>query len=105
MAAGVNILRKSLFETFSYEASKLSFLYVRCYASKAKLDVREQPRKNQDDIYLLNYRAPPAHTLVETLNVLRAYAISDMNETLELHLKLNMGEKKVFYTIYLAMIW
>ncbi|XP_048590037.1 50S ribosomal protein L1 [Nematostella vectensis] len=51
-------------------------------------------RKYQDDVYLLNYRPKPTHDFVEALNVLRSYAISNADETVELHLKINMGEKK-----------
>ena len=94
MAAGL-ALRRVPPHNSSTGVSKLFLPCVRNFAAKTKIDIREQPRKNQDEVYLLNYRAPPAHSFSESLSVLRAYAISGYDETMELHLKLNMGEKKV----------
>ena len=79
MAAGL-ALRRVPPHNSSTGVSKLFLPCVRNFAAKTKIDIREQPRKNQDEVYLLNYRAPPAHSFSESLSVLRAYAISGYDE-------------------------
>ena len=70
-------------------------LHTRTIAAKRKALRAFEQRKHQDDIFLLNYRAPPSHTFAEALSALRAYAITNIDQTVELHIKINMGDKKV----------
>ena len=67
----------------------------RGFATLSRANVAGEQRKYQDDVHLLNYRPPPSHTFLEALAVLRAFAISHLDETVELHLKVDMGLKKV----------
>ena len=76
-----------------------SAIITRTLASQRSAVAFEGQRKQDDNVYLLNHRPPPSHTFNEALDVLRAYAISKLDETLELHLKINMGEKKVIIVI------
>ncbi|CAH3149288.1 unnamed protein product [Porites lobata] len=69
-------------------------LHMRTIAAKRKALRAFEQRKHQDDVFLLNYRAPPSHTFAEALSALRAYAITNIDQTVELHIKINMGDKK-----------
>ena len=70
-------------------------VHTRMVAAKRKALRAFEQRKHQDDVFLLNYRAPPSHTFAEALSALRAYAITNIDQTVELHIKINMGDKKV----------
>lgn len=70
-------------------------LQTRTFAAKRKAKRAFEQRKHQDDVFLLNYRAPPSHTFSEAMSALRAYAISGDRQTVELHMKIDMGENKV----------
>lgn len=79
------------------------FIVIRTIASHRNAAAFEGQRKQDDNVYLLNNRPPPLHSFREALDVLRAYAISNLDETVELHLKLNMGEKKVHFILQLMV--
>jgi hypothetical protein len=84
----------SQFRVFSRLFSPV-MISSRSLATQRSSEAFQEQRNYEDNVYLLNNRPPPSHTFGEALAVLRAYAISNMDETLELHLKINMGEKKV----------
>ena len=91
MAAAVGFVRR---------CSRLAFsgpilIHTRTFEAKRKGLRAFEQRKHQDDVFLLNYRAPPSHTFAEAMSALRAYAITNMDQTVELHMKINMGDKKV----------
>ena len=68
------------------------FLQTRT-ASKRQRQLEEH--KRNDDVFLLNYRTPPSHTFTDAMSALRAYAINGEWQTVELQMKINMGENKV----------
>ena len=65
------------------------------WRGKTKTKVEEQ--KYQDNVYLLNVRQPSSHTFAEAMAALRAYSLTKLDQTVELHVKISMGEKKVQY--------
>lgn len=69
-------------------------LQTRTFAAKRKALRAFEQRKHQDDVFLLNYRAPPSHTFAEAMSALRAYAITNIDQTVEIHIKIHMGENK-----------
>ena len=70
-------------------------LQTRTFAAKRKAKRAFEQRKHQDDVFLFNYRAPPSHTFSEAMSALRAYAINGERQTVELHMKIDMGGNKV----------
>ena len=68
------------------------FLQTRT-ATKRQHQLEEH--KRNDDVFLLNYRTPPSHTFTDAMSALRAYAINGVRQTVELQMKINMGENKV----------
>ena len=68
------------------------FLQIRT-ATKRQRQLEEH--KRNDDVFLLNYRTSPSHTFTDAMNALRAYAINGERQTVELQMKINMGENKV----------
>lgn len=68
------------------------FLQTRT-ATKRQRQLEEH--KRNDDVFLLNYRTPPSHTFTDAMSALRAYAINGERQTVELQMKINMGENKV----------
>ena len=68
------------------------FLQIRT-ATKRQRQLEEH--KRNDDVFLLNYRTPPSHTFTDAMSALRAYAINGERQTVELQMKINMGENKV----------
>ncbi|XP_074608349.1 large ribosomal subunit protein uL1-like [Acropora palmata] len=67
------------------------FLQTRT-ATKRQHQLEEH--KRNDDVFLLNYRTPPSHTFTDAMSALRAYAINGVRQTVELQMKINMGENK-----------
>lgn len=58
----------------------------------------EKLKLQDNNVYLLSDREPPKYTFSETLSALRAYNISlsgITDQIVELHLRIDMGEKKV----------
>ena len=58
----------------------------------------EKLKLQDNNVYLLSDRDPPKHTFSEALSALRAYNISLIGVTdqiVELHLRIDMGEKRV----------
>ena len=68
------------------------FLQIRT-ATKRQRQLEEH--KRNDDVFLLNYRTSPSHTFIDAMSALRAYAINGERQTVELQMKINMGENKV----------
>lgn len=68
------------------------FLQIRT-ATKRQRQLEEH--KRNDDVFLLNYRTSPSHTFTDAMSALRAYAINGERQTVELQMKINMGENKV----------
>jgi len=101
MAAAVRFLLGS--RRFAFSGPLL--LHTRTIAAKRKALRAFEQRKHQDDVFLLNYRAPPSHTFAEALSALRAYAITNIDQTVELHIKINMGDKKVGFVKILTLCY
>lgn len=58
----------------------------------------ENLKLQDNNVYLLSDRDPPKHSFSEALSALRAYNISlsgITDQIVELHLRIDMGEKKV----------
>lgn len=75
-------------------------LQTRTFSARSKGKHTAEQHKYQDDVYLLNYRDPPSHSFTEAMSALRAYAITNVDQTVELHIKINMGDNKSKASLY-----
>lgn len=99
MAAAVGFVGRCRFA-----CSGSILLHTRTFAAQSKAKRALEERKRKDDVFLLNYRTPPSHSFAEAMGALRAYAINGDKETVELQIKIHMGENKaslLFYVIYM----
>ena len=68
------------------------------FRRKRKLAPYESLKLQDNNVYLLSDRDPPKHSFAEALSALRAYNISlsgITDQIVELHVRVDMGEKKV----------
>ncbi|XP_068737458.1 large ribosomal subunit protein uL1-like [Montipora capricornis] len=69
-------------------------LQTRTFVANTRRQREVEERKRKGDVFLLNYRTPPCHTFTDAMSALRAYAINGERQTVELQMKINMGENK-----------
>lgn len=86
----------------SFYCTQIYERLIRTFREKPKPDRRPEKYvpyqgkvevKPRDDVYFLHAQDPPSHTFKEALDVLRAYSFEE--ETVRVHLRLDMNEKKV----------